>query len=307
MLAFLNEFLIQNQQDVSVKLIDERISVIITMVDGLKIMSHNSIIKNFASFLLEVFNEKNRVNWVETIFNNNDLYQKTGSKWVLKERSKRLQLNQTEISNNINTKIQSMFNFLEKVNPFATQIQGAQFRQYGIGLGQFFICISLWIGAIGQTFIFTRKKHYNNCGFIKNYFSKMILMLKTSLIQTTILLLALLIPVMGSGSGFATLGFKIYSLLYLSSLYVGFIFVITVQAIWFAFKNVDFARLICCGYLLMNLIAGGGVIAPFMQANILNEFLILFLFLIRCIYLVPSFMALILIKLLLLQQTMKLL
>lgn len=267
LLSFLNEFLIQNQQTVNVEEMDKRILVMVTMINGLKIMSHNSMIKNFTSFLSEVFNEKNLVNWIETIFNNNDLYEKVSTKWVLKDNYNDLQLPQTDISNNINTKIQSIFNFLGKVNPFETKIQGAQFRQTGIGLGQFFICISLWIWAIAQTFIFTRKKHNNNYGFFKNYFSKMILMLTTSLIQTSMLLFALLIPVMGQGSGFASLGFKIYSLLYLSSLYVGFIFVLTVQEIWFAFKNYDFARLVCFGYLLMNLIAGGGIVVSFMQAS----------------------------------------
>ncbi|AHI53675.1 hypothetical protein SSABA_v1c02630 [Spiroplasma sabaudiense Ar-1343] len=143
-------------------------------------------------------------------------------------------------------------------NFLTSQIDGSNTNVYGIGLGQFFLCIGVWIGALMQTFIYDRKKRVESASNISFYFGKLTLMVATSLIQTTILMISIL------GLGFHVIG-PSFGWLFLWMLFTATVFTIIINALWFSFRDQTVGKFLCIIFLVINLSSGWGTFAPFMQ------------------------------------------
>ncbi|KAF0852022.1 ABC transporter permease [Spiroplasma poulsonii] len=142
-------------------------------------------------------------------------------------------------------------------------IQGYQYGEYGIGLGEFFIAIAMWVGVLMQTFIFDRTCRTKRAKWYQHYFSKLLLMLITTAIQTTILAISLAIL------GYSKMG-PSFGLLYVWLLLCSLIFTIIEHAIWFAPADGDVGKYLIVIYLILNLTAGWGTFPSFMQAGFFN-------------------------------------
>jgi putative membrane protein len=68
---------------------------------------------------------------------------------------------------------------------------GNEFNFYGIGLGEYFICIGLFVGTLSQVVVYDKKKRVKKLKAPKWYFSKSLMMACTSILQATILALAI--------------------------------------------------------------------------------------------------------------------
>lgn len=144
-----------------------------------------------------------------------------------------------------------------------TTIVGSQFNPYGIGLGEFFLCIGLWVGTLMQTFVYDRAKRVKKAKPWAWYLSKTTLMMITAWIQTTILMIsvyALGWSVMGSAFG----------LMYLWMMLTATVFVIIQQALWFSTRDETVGKFLVILLLIINLSSGWGTFPTFMQAGIFN-------------------------------------
>lgn len=137
-------------------------------------------------------------------------------------------------------------------------VQGYQYNKYGIGLGELFMLIGVWVGALTQTFVYDRKGRTKNTLSYQHYFSKLLLMLCTSWIQVTVMMLSLLIL------GFGQIG-PSYALLWLWMLFLGSVFNIIICSLWLAIPDEMLGRFIAVIYLIINLSAGWGTFPSFMQ------------------------------------------
>ncbi|WP_253301575.1 ABC transporter [Spiroplasma endosymbiont of Phyllotreta cruciferae] len=137
-------------------------------------------------------------------------------------------------------------------------VQGYQYNKYGIGLGELFMLIGVWVGALTQTFVYDLKGRTKNTLSYQHYFSKLLLMLSTSWIQVTIMMLSLLIL------GFGQIG-PTYALLWLWMLFLGSLFNVIICSIWLAIPDEMIGRFIAVIYLIINLSAGWGTFPSFMQ------------------------------------------
>lgn len=139
-------------------------------------------------------------------------------------------------------------------------IQGYQYGEYGIGLGEFFIAIAMWVGVLMQTFIFDRTCRTKRARWYQHYFSKLLLMLITTVLQTTILALSL------AALSYSCLGIS-FGLLYAWLLFCSITFTIIEHAIWFAPSDGDVGKYLIVIYLILNLTAGWGTFPAFMQGT----------------------------------------
>ncbi|AXK51408.1 ABC transporter permease [Spiroplasma alleghenense] len=139
-------------------------------------------------------------------------------------------------------------------------IDGIDYNLYGLGLGQFFLCIGAWVGVLMQTFIYDRKKRVQSASTLSFYFGKLTLMLATALIQITILMLAVF------GLGFHVIGAEFW-LLFLWMIFTTFIFTIIINALWFSFRDQTVGKFLCVVFLVINLSSGWGTFPTFMQAK----------------------------------------
>lgn len=144
-----------------------------------------------------------------------------------------------------------------------TTIVGSQFNPYGIGLGQFFLCIGLWVGTLMQTFVFDRAKRVKTAKPWAWYLSKTTLMLVTAWIQTTILMLTVY------ALGWSVIG-SAFGLMYLWMMFTATVFVIIQQALWFSVQDETVGKFLIVILLIINLSSGWGTFPTFMQAPIFN-------------------------------------
>ncbi len=158
---------------------------------------------------------------------------------------------------------------------------GEQYSVYGIGLGQFFLFISIWVGVLMLTFVLDRKrrgaaahpellsKRDKKKGRKPNWWtrfkeamdwwwSKIVTMLIMVTIQVTILSLTIF------GLGYHVLG-STFLLLYLQLLFSGYVFVFFIGALWFFFRDDVIGKFIAILFLIINLSSGWGTFPPIMQ------------------------------------------
>ncbi|MDR0340863.1 MAG: hypothetical protein LBH55_01145 [Mycoplasmataceae bacterium] len=144
-----------------------------------------------------------------------------------------------------------------------TQTPNKEFGIYGIGVGQMFICIGLWVGAFAMTTGLDKHIRSRNISAKKWYASKTLLMWTIGIIQTTILMLAIgIIGWFGIGLSFL--------LEYIFMLFCSMIFILIIQGIWFSFrdKNISTITIITC--LVLNICFGGGTFPAILQNPYLN-------------------------------------
>lgn len=144
-----------------------------------------------------------------------------------------------------------------------TTIVGSQFNAYGIGLGQFFLCIGIWVGTLMQSFVYDRAKRVKTAKPWAWYLSKTTLMLVTAWIQTTILMLTVF------ALGWSVIGSS-FGLMYLWMMFTATVFVIIQQALWFSVQDETVGKFLIIILLIINLSSGWGTFPPFMQAGFFN-------------------------------------
>ncbi|QHX36500.1 hypothetical protein [Spiroplasma sp. BIUS-1] len=142
--------------------------------------------------------------------------------------------------------------------------QGSKNGVYGIGLGEFFICIGLFVGTFMQTFIYDRGKRSHNLSSTKWYITKSMLMFTTGIVQVTFLVIAL------SLTGYSAIGSAAMFSLWLWLLYIDLIFVITIQSLWYLFTDEMISKFVVVIYLVINIAAGSGTFPNFMQFDFFN-------------------------------------
>ncbi len=147
--------------------------------------------------------------------------------------------------------------FLNK-DIFTTNIQGSENNPYGIGLGQFFLCIGLWVGVLMQSFVYDREKRDKAASAIQWYLSKTAIMLLTATVQCTILMVTV------GMLGWFAIG-PVFGLQFLWMLVTAWTFVIIEQALWFSFSDETIGKFFCVLYLIINLSSGWGTFPPSMQ------------------------------------------
>ena len=174
-------------------------------------------------------------------------------------------------NNNFETNIinkNSLFNFKSLIPKY---IQGLKYNNYGFGLGQLFICISIYMGFFVQTIVLSRKHYIKKISPTKKYFSKSFIMITIGIIQTLILFIALAII------GYSNLGINLLTLIawiIFGDIVIGLI----VQGIWFAIKDEIIAKWVILLVLVFSIVSSGGIYPPVMQndffqvINIINPF-----------------------------------
>lgn len=153
---------------------------------------------------------------------------------------------------------QYFLNNMSRSTSVDRHIQGYEFGTYGYGLGLYFISISLWIGAITQTFIYRKKSYTPNAKWYQHYFSKWFTMLITSYAQTLLLFLGLL------AVGYGKLGSPIVYMLMWMIVTATVLTTIT-QALWYSMPDDNVGRFLCIIYTVFNLTAGGGSFPVILQ------------------------------------------
>lgn len=170
---------------------------------------------------------------------------------------------------------------LENLDGIVTNnIQGSEYAIYGIGLGEFFVCIGVWVGILMQTFVFDRnvrrpKKEAWNIGRHNKFspkgnkwarfndatswwFAKNTLMSLTTIIQVTFLMITIgLLGWFQIGSSFG--------LLYLSILFSALIWTTFIQSLWFLFRDEVVGKFVVILFLIVNITSGWGTFPPVMQ------------------------------------------
>ncbi len=155
---------------------------------------------------------------------------------------------------------------------------------YGIGLGQFFLFISVWVGVLMLTFVLDRKRRGDAAKpellsqseiYAKKkvtrwirfkeafawYGSKIMTMIIMVTIQVTILCLTLY------ALGYYVMGIT-FLWLYLQLLFSGWVFAIFIGSLWMFFRDDVIGKFIAILFLIVNLSSGWGTFPPYMQAPI---------------------------------------
>lgn len=135
---------------------------------------------------------------------------------------------------------------------------------YGIGLGEFFILIGMFVGTLMQTFVYDRAKRVKKLTSAQWYLSKTFLMWTTGMLQVTLLVLALTL------AGWHIIGAVALVKLWLWLMVVETVFVITIQALWFSLKDETIGKFLVVVYMVLNLSSGWGTFPAFMQFGFFN-------------------------------------
>lgn len=144
-----------------------------------------------------------------------------------------------------------------------TNIVGSQYNPYGIGLGQFFLCIGIWVGTLMQTFIYDRAKRVKKATPWAWYLSKTTLMLATAWIQTTVLMIAIY------ALGWSAIGAS-FGLMYLWMMFTATVFVFIQQALWYSVQDETIGKFLVIVLLIISLSSGWGTFPTFMQSPFFN-------------------------------------
>ncbi|AVN65325.1 hypothetical protein CG002_03105 [Mesoplasma florum] len=175
--------------------------------------------------------------------------------------------NQISFLNTLNKKLietikHKTFDRFEIVN---IEIAGLKNGIYGIGIGEFFIIIGLFVGTFMQTFIYDRARRTKKLKTGKWYVSKTLLMFVTGIVQATALTIAL------SLTGWIAIGSAAMLSVWLWLLFVDLIFVLTIQGLWFLFKDETISKVLVIIYLVINISSGWGTFPSFMQFEFFHK------------------------------------
>lgn len=234
--------LMKNKIPESLKVLDPNNLKQVDLFSGGSAVEYNTELKNN----LNKFLQSNNIN-----IQGNDV-----SETLKQIIEKTLIMGQTFLMNNI-----SQLVIPELIN---VEIQGTENGIYGIGLGQFFLLIGMYVGALMQTFVFDRAKRVHKLTAKQWYLSKTLLMLTTGVLQVTLLTMAAAIV------GFSALGVLGIFKLWLWLLLTDVMFIVTIQALWFAIKDETIGKFLCVIYMVLNLSSGWGTFPSFMEFGFFN-------------------------------------
>ncbi|WP_338970281.1 ABC transporter permease [Spiroplasma endosymbiont of Labia minor] len=142
---------------------------------------------------------------------------------------------------------------------FNIEIQGIENGLYGIGLGEFFLLIGMFVGTLMQTFVYDRAKRSKKANAIQYYLGKVTLMMITGFLQVTLLTLAVV------AAGWWVLGAGTILLLWLWLLAIEATFVAIISSLWFSLKDETVGKFVVVVYMVLNLASGWGTFPAFMQ------------------------------------------
>lgn len=137
-------------------------------------------------------------------------------------------------------------------------VPNKKFAIYGVGIGELFLCVGMWVGAFGMVLIYDRKKRVPGLNGSKWYFSKWLVMATLSLIQSTIVMIAVgSLGLFGLGGAFM--------LDWLLIAFGGLIFTTIIQSLWFAFRDKSVGTFLMIVFLVLNIACGFGTFPAIIQ------------------------------------------
>lgn len=139
------------------------------------------------------------------------------------------------------------------------KLQGAENGLYGIGLGQFFLIIGLWVGILMHTFVFDRAKRRSNLTPSSWYLSKTMLMISVAMVQATIEVWV------AYAAGWHMLGIEATLFMWLWLLASAIMFVAIIQGLWFVVKDETVGKFMVVIVMVLSLAAGGGTFPALAQ------------------------------------------
>lgn len=142
---------------------------------------------------------------------------------------------------------------------FGFKLQGNENGLYGIGLGQFFLVIGLWIGVLMHTFVFDRAKRKSKLTPSTWYLSKTMLMLTVVIVQATIEVWVAYL------AGWHMIGIEATLFMWLWLLASGIMFVFIIQGLWFVVKDETIGKFMAVIVMVLSLAAGGGTFPALAQ------------------------------------------
>ncbi|MDR0545701.1 MAG: ABC transporter permease [Mycoplasmataceae bacterium] len=137
-------------------------------------------------------------------------------------------------------------------------VPNKKYAIYGVGVGELFICIGMWVGGYAIVLGLDRKKRAKGLSPYKWYVQKSIVMYMVSIIQSIILTVAL------GCLGFFGLGMACFWE-WLLIAYGGLVFNTIVQSIWFAFRDQATSLFVMILFMILNVACGFGTFPAFMQ------------------------------------------
>lgn len=138
-------------------------------------------------------------------------------------------------------------------------IKGSKYGLYGIGLGQFFLLIGLYVGSLLQSFIFDRAKRTKKATATSWYVGKWMLFATIALVQGT------LVTWVTYAVGWHQLGVSTMVYIWLWLMFSVLIFMTIIQGIWFTIEDEAVGRFCCVIVLVLSLAAGGGTFPALSQ------------------------------------------
>lgn len=138
-------------------------------------------------------------------------------------------------------------------------IKGSKFGLYGIGLGEFFLLIGLYVGSLLQSFIFDRAKRTKKATATSWYVGKWMLFATIALTQGT------LVTWVTYAVGWHQLGGITMLYIWLWLMFSVLIFMTIIQGIWFSIEDEAVGRFCCVIVLVLSLAAGGGTFPAISQ------------------------------------------
>lgn len=143
-------------------------------------------------------------------------------------------------------------------NTIHTDIPNQKYAIYGVGIGELFICVGMWVGGYALVIGLDRKKRAKKLSPYKWYFQKSLVMYAFSLAQSVIVILAI------GCLGFFGMGVAcFYEWLLIA--FGGLVFNSIIQALWFCFRDKTTGCFVLILFLILNIAGGFGTFPAIMQ------------------------------------------
>lgn len=137
-------------------------------------------------------------------------------------------------------------------------VPNKKFALYGVGIGELFLCVGMWVGAFAFVLIYDRKKRVANMSNKKWYFSKWLMMISISLIQSVVVMLAVgSLGLFGLGGAFL--------LDWMLIAFGGIVFSTIIQSLWFTFRDKSIGNFLMIVLLVLNIACGFGTFPALIQ------------------------------------------
>lgn len=137
-------------------------------------------------------------------------------------------------------------------------VPNKKFALYGVGIGELFLCVGMWVGAFALSLTYDRKKRIPNMSGGKWYFSKWLLMATISIAQSLIVMVAVgALGLFGLGGAFI--------LDWMLIAFGGLVFTTIIQSLWFSFRDKSVGNFLMIAFLVLNIACGFGTFPAIIQ------------------------------------------